>query len=343
MQISAKELSKALNGTIEGNPDVIVSRPSKIEEATEDSICFFANPKYEHYVYTTKAAIILVSNEFVPTQPVAATLIRVEDVYKSVSFLLENFAPKDNNQGEISPQAAIDSSAVIGKNVTIGPFVVIEAGAKIGDNTSLQAQVFIGKNAKVGANCTFFSGVKIYHDCEVGNDCILHANVVIGGDGFGFAPEADGTFKKVAQIGNVILEDKVEIGANSTVDRATMGSTIIRQGVKLDNLIMIAHNVEIGKNTVIAAQTGVAGSTKIGENCMIGGQVGFVGHIQVANGAKIQAQSGVARSIKKENTSLYGSPAIDYANYLRSYAVFKNLPELSKKVNTIEKGLKDKE
>lgn len=341
MQISAKELSKALNGTIEGNPDVIVSRPSKIEEATEDSICFFANPKYEHYVYTTKAAIILVSNEFVPSQPITATLIRVEDVYKSVSFLLENFAQKDDNQGEISPQAAIDPSAIIGKNVTIGPFVVIESGAEIGDNTSLQAQVFVGKNAKVGANCTFFSGVKIYHDCEVGNDCILHANVVIGGDGFGFAPEADGTFKKVAQIGNVILEDKVEIGANSTVDRATMGSTIIRQGVKLDNLIMIAHNVEIGKNTVIAAQTGVAGSTKIGENCMIGGQVGFVGHIQVANGAKIQAQSGVARSIKKENTSLYGSPAIDYANYLRSYAVFKNLPELSKKVNRLEKDLKD--
>lgn len=341
MQISAKELSKALNGTIEGNPDVIVSRPSKIEEATEDSICFFANPKYEHYVYTTKAAIILVSKEFVPSQPITATLIRVEDVYKSVSFLLENFAQKDDNQGEISPQAAIDPSAIIGKNVTIGPFVVIESGAEIGDNTSLQAQVFVGKNAKVGENCTFFSGVKIYHDCEVGNDCILHANVVIGGDGFGFAPEADGTFKKVAQIGNVILEDKVEIGANSTVDRATMGSTIIRQGVKLDNLIMIAHNVEIGRNTVIAAQTGVAGSTKIGENCMIGGQVGFVGHIQVANGAKIQAQSGVARSIKKENTSLYGSPAIDYANYLRSYAVFKNLPELSKKVNRLEKDLKD--
>jgi UDP-3-O-[3-hydroxymyristoyl] glucosamine N-acyltransferase len=221
--------------------------------------------------------------------------------------------------------------------VNIGPFVVVEEGAKIGDNTSLQAQVFVGKNAKIGENCTFFSGVKIYHDCEIGNNCVLHANVVIGGDGFGFAPEADGTFKKVAQIGNAILEDNVEVGANSTIDRATMGSTIIRQGVKLDNLIMIAHNVEIGKNTVIAAQTGVAGSTKIGENCMIGGQVGFVGHIEVANGAKIQAQSGVARSVKKENTSLYGSPAIDYANYLRSYAVFKNLPELSKEVNLLKK------
>lgn len=337
MQISAKELSQALNGTIEGNPNVMVSRPSKIEEATEDSICFFANPKYEHYVYTTKAAIILVSEDFVPSQPISATLIRVEDVYKSVSFLLENFAQKDDNKGEISSQAAIHPSVKIGDNVTIGPFVVVEEGVEIGDNTSLQAQVFVGKNAKIGENCTFFSGVKIYHDCKIGNNCILHANVVIGGDGFGFAPEADGTFKKVAQIGNVILEDQVEVGANSTIDRATMGSTIIRQGVKLDNLIMIAHNVEIGKNTVIAAQTGVAGSTKIGENCMIGGQVGFVGHIVVANGVKIQAQSGVARSVKKENTSLYGSPAIDYANYLRSYAVFKNLPDLSKEVNWLKK------
>ncbi len=339
MQISAKDLSHSLNGTIEGNPDVMVSQPSKIEEATEDSICFFANPKYEHYVYTTKAAIILVSKDFVPSQPISATLIRVEDVYKSVSFLLENFAPKEDKKGEISSQSAIHPSVKIGNNVNIGPFVVIEEGAEIGDNTSFQAQVFIGKNAKIGDNCTFFSGVKIYHDCEVGGNCILHANVVIGGDGFGFAPEADGSFKKVAQIGNVIIEDDVEVGANSTIDRATMGSTIIRQGVKLDNLIMIAHNVEIGKNTVIAAQTGVAGSTKIGENCMIGGQVGFVGHIEVANGAKIQAQSGVARSVKKENTSLYGSPAIDYANYLRSYAVFKNLPALSKEVNLLKKQM----
>ena len=336
MQISAKDLSHSLNGIIEGNPNVMVSQPSKIEEATEDSICFFANPKYEHYVYTTKAAIILVSKDFVPTQPISATLIRVEDVYKSVSFLLENFIQKVNKRNEISPQAVIHASVIIGDNVNIGPFVVVEEGAVIGDNTFLQAQVFVGKNAKIGDGCTFFSGVKIYNDCEVGNNCIFHANVVIGGDGFGFAPEADGTFKKVAQIGNVIIEDDVEIGANSTIDRATMGSTIIRQGVKLDNLIMIAHNVEIGKNTVIAAQTGVAGSTKIGESCIIGGQVGFVGHIEVANGTKVQAQSGVARSVKKEKTAIYGSPAISYANYLRSYAVFKNLPELSKKVNLLK-------
>ena len=339
MQISAKDLSLALNGTVEGNPEVIVSRPSKIEEATEDSICFFANPKYEHYVYTTKASVILVSKDFVPSQPISATLIRVEDVYKSVSFLLEKFAQKEDKQGEISPQAAIHPSAKIGNNVNIGPFVVIEKGAEIGENTSLQAQVFVGENAKIGNNCILFSGVKIYHDCEVGSNCILHANVVIGGDGFGFAPQADGSFKKVAQIGNVMIENDVEVGANSTIDRATMGSTIIRQGVKLDNLIMIAHNVEIGKNTVIAAQTGVAGSTKIGENCMIGGQVGFVGHIEVANGTKVQAQSGVARSVKKENISLYGSPAINYANYLRSYAVFKNLPALSKEVNLLKKEM----
>ncbi|MEM6965839.1 MAG: UDP-3-O-(3-hydroxymyristoyl)glucosamine N-acyltransferase [Bacteroidota bacterium] len=340
MQISAKELSQLLNGTIEGDPHVVVSRPSKIEEATPDTICFYANPKYEHYVYTTEAAIILVSKDFQPTQPIKATLIRVEDVYQSVSFLLENFAPDAHPEAEVSDQAAIHPTAIIGKNVTIGPFVVIEAGAKIGDHTILQAQNFVGKNTTIGASCIIYAGAKIHHECRIGDHCILHANVVIGGDGFGFAPQEDGSFKKIAQIGNVILEDHVEVGANTTIDRATMGSTIIRQGVKLDNLIMIAHNVDIGANTVVAAQAGIAGSTKIGENCMIGGQAGFVGHIEVADGAKVQAQSGVARSIKKTNTAVYGSPALPYADFLRAYAVFKNLPKLSKEVQLLKKQLK---
>jgi len=337
MQISAKELSQLLNGTLEGDPNVLVSQPSKIEEATKDSICFFANPKYEHYVYSTEASIILVSNDFKPSQPVKATMIRVADVYKSVSFLLENFAQKNNGQAEVSAQAAIHPSAKLGENVAIGPFVVIEEGAVIGDNCSIQAQVFIGKNAKIGNDVIVEPGVKIYHECLVGNHCILHANVVIGSDGFGFAPEEDGTFKKIAQIGNVILEDHVEVGANTTIDRATMGSTIIRQGVKLDNLIMIAHNVEVGKNTVIAAQSGIAGSTKIGENCMVGGQVGFVGHITVADRVKVQAGTGVSRSVKEEGSTIYGYPHLPYFDYLRSYNVFKKLPQLAKDVDMLKK------
>jgi len=337
MQISAKELSQLLNGTIEGDPNVLVSQPSKIEEATKDSICFFANPKYEHYVYSTEASIILVSNDFKPSEPVKATMIRVEDVYKSVSFLLENFAQKNNGKAEVSAQASVHTSAKLGENVSIGPFVVIEEGVEIGDNCSIQAQVFIGKNAKLGNDILVEPGAKIYHECVIGNHCILHANVVIGSDGFGFAPEEDGTFKKIAQIGNVVLESHVEVGSNTTIDRATMGSTIIRQGVKLDNLIMIAHNVEIGKNTVIAAQSGVAGSTKIGESCMIGGQVGFVGHITVADGVKVQAGTGVSRSVKEEGSTIYGYPHLPYFDYLRSYNIFKKLPQLAKDVDMLKK------
>lgn len=337
MQISAKELSQLLNGTVEGDPDVLVSQPSKIEEATKDSICFFANPKYEHYVYSTEASIILVSNDFKPSQAVKATMIRVEDVYKSVSFLLEKFAQKNYGQAEISAQASVHPSAKLGENVSVGPFVVIGEGAEIGDNCSIQAQVFIGKNAKLGNDILVEPGVKIYHECVIGDHCILHANVVIGSDGFGFAPEEDGTFKKIAQIGNVVLENHVEVGANTTIDRATMGSTIIRQGVKLDNLIMIAHNVEIGKNTVIAAQSGVAGSTKIGESCMVGGQVGFVGHITVADGVKVQAGTGVSRSVKEEGSTIYGYPHLPYFDYLRSYNIFKKLPQLAKDVDMLKK------
>lgn len=339
MQITAKELSLLLNGEVEGDPNVVVSKPSKIEEATPDSICFYANPKYEHYIYTTDAAIILVSKDFEPTQAVKATLIRVEDVYKSVSFLLENFAQKNNQEATISTQASIHPTAKIGKEVSIGPFVVIEEGVEIGDHCNLHSQVFIGKKSKIGNQVVIEPGVKIYHECEVGDNCILHANVVIGSDGFGFAPQEDGTFKKIAQIGNVILEDNVEIGANTTIDRATMGSTIIRKGVKLDNLIMIAHNVEVGKNTVIAAQTGIAGSTKIGENCMIGGQVGIAGHIKIGNGVKVQAGSGINKNIKA-GTSIYGYPALPYFDYLRSYAIFKKLPDLAKEVELLKKESK---
>lgn len=343
MQISAKELSALLNGTLEGNPDVMVTGPSKIEEGIPGTLTFLANPKYEAYVYTTKASVLLCGNDFVPSRPLAATIIRVENVYGSIALLLEKFASEVSSPTGISSQAFVDVTAVVGEGSSVGHFSVIEKNAVIGKNCTIHAQVFVGENVIIGDNVTLHSGVKIYHNCRLGNNITLHSNVVIGADGFGFAPQEDGTYKKVAQIGNVVIEDDVEIGSNTTVDRATMGSTYIRKGVKLDNLIMVAHNVEIGENTVIAAQTGIAGSTKIGRNCMIGGQVGIVGHILIADRTKIQAQSGIARTIKEPDTAWYGSPAIDYADFLKAQVVFKKLPELQKRIQELEKALKAQE
>ncbi|MBL7831228.1 MAG: UDP-3-O-(3-hydroxymyristoyl)glucosamine N-acyltransferase [Saprospiraceae bacterium] len=337
MQITARELCALLNGKLEGNPDVVVSGPSKIEEGQPGTLTFLANPKYEHFVYTTKASILLAGEDFTPTQPISATIIRVENVYACVALLLDKFGSEITQQTGISKQAFVDSSAEIGEGTSIGHFTVVDKQAKIGKNCTIYPQVFIGEDVTIGDNVTLHSGVKIYHKCQLGNNIVLHSNVVIGADGFGFAPQEDGTYKKVAQIGNVLIEDNVEIGSNTTVDRATMGSTYIRRGVKLDNLIMIAHNVEIGENTVIAAQTGIAGSTRIGKNCMIGGQVGIVGHIQIADRTKIQAQSGISRTIKDPDTAWYGSPAIDYGDFLKAQVVFKKLPELQKKINELEK------
>ncbi len=341
MIITAKELSKILYGSVEGDPNVIVDRPSKIEEGGKGTISFLANPKYESYAYTTTASIILVSKDFKPAKPISATLIRVEDVYSCVALLLDKFGNKvEVSQEGISDQAFVHPDAQIGNNVSIGLFSIIENGASVGSNCTIYPQVYIGRNVTMGKNVTLHPGVKIYHDCVIGDNCILHSNVVIGSDGFGFAPTEDGSFKKIPQLGNVVLEKEVEVGANTVIDRATIGTTIIKEGVKLDNLIQIAHNVEVGQNTVIAAQTGIAGSTKVGENCMIGGQVGIVGHITVANGTKVQAQSGIASKVKTENTSLFGSPAIPYSNYLRSYTGFKQLPDLIKKINDLEKQVK---
>lgn len=341
MIITAEELSKILSGSVEGDPNVKVDRPSKIEEGGEGTISFLANPKYESYAYTTTASIILVSKDFQPAKPISATLIRVEDVYACVALLLDKFGNKvDVNQEGISDQAFVHPDAKIGNNISIGLFSIIEKGADVGSNATIYPQVYIGRNVKIGKNVVLHPGVKIYHDCIIGDNCIIHSNVVIGSDGFGFAPTEDGSFKKIPQLGNVILENNVEIGANTVVDRATMGHTIIKEGVKLDNLIQIAHNVEVGQNTVIAAQTGIAGSTKVGENCRIGGQVGIVGHINVANGTKVQAQSGIASNVKKEDTTLFGSPALSYSHYLRSYTGFKQLPDLIKKINALEKQVK---
>lgn len=344
MEFTAKIISDLVGGTIEGNPDVIIRQPAKIEEAGEGSITFLANKKYEQYAYSTKAAALLVGLDFQPKQPIAATLIRVENVYETVRFLLEKFnttqTPKPSNTANLASGTFIHETATIGEGSHIGTFSCIEANVKIGKNTTIAPQVFVGAGAEIGDNVILYAGVKIQKGCKIGNNCIIHSNAVIGADGFGFLPQEDGSYKKMPQVGIVILEDNVEVGANATIDRATMGATIIKSGAKLDNLIMIAHNVEIGENTVVAAQAGIAGSTKVGQNCIVGGQVGIVGHISVADGSKIQAQSGIAKPIKTPNKAWYGSPAFDYSSFLRSQVYFQKLPELEKRIRELEKIIK---
>ena len=339
MQISATELSQLLDGIVEGDPTVIVSAPSKIEEGTPGTISFLANPKYESYAYQTQASILLVSKNFQPSHPITATLIRVENVYAAITFLLEKFSQEHQPAAGVATQAAIHEDVTLGAKTSIGIYSVIESGVSIGADTIVYPQVYIGKDVKIGKNVVLYPGVKIYHGCEIGDHCILHANVIIGSDGFGFLADKEGNFKKIPQIGNVILENNVEIGANTVIDRATMGSTVLKAGVKLDNLIQVAHNVEIGENTAIAAQAGIAGSTKIGKNCLIGGQAGFVGHIKVADGSKVQAQSGVAASITEPEKAVYGSPALPYKDYLKAYAVFKQLPAINRQIRALEREI----
>ena len=341
MQIAAKEIAHMLDGILEGDSEVLVSKPGRIEEGGSGTLTFLANPKYESFAYTTPAAVLLAPKDFKPSRPIAASaLIRVNDVYDAMRQLMEKYAGSVRPPDCIASSACVHETAALGRNVSIGNFTVVDENARIGSGTVLHPQVFIGKQVKIGENCILFPGVKIFHDCKIGDNCILHANVVIGSDGFGFVPQPNGSYLKLPQLGNVVIEDNVEIGANTTIDRATMGSTIIRQGVKLDNLIMVAHNVEIGENTVVAAQAGFAGSAKIGKNCRIGGQTGFVGHISVADGTQVQAQSGVAAPVIEPGTALYGSPALPYNDYLRSYAVFKKLPGFYKKINELEKKLR---
>ncbi len=337
MQVKAKELALLLNGQVEGDPEVEVSNPSKIEEGRPGTITFLGNLKYESHLYSTNASIVLVNKDFVPKEAIQATLIRVEDVYSAIALLLEKFQPSNTAPPEIASNAFVDESAKVGEGVSVGSFAVVEAEAEIGNHSRIYPQVYIGKNVTIGSHVTLYPGVRIMDQCVIGDHCILHANVVIGSDGFGFAPQEDGRYKKIAQIGNVVLEDHVEVGANTCIDRATMGSTIIRSGVKLDNLIQIAHNAEVGANTVIAAQTGIAGSTKIGSSCMIGGQVGFVGHITIADGTRIQAQTGVASSIKEPGQAWFGTPAIKWKDYIKSYGVFKRLSQLDKELNQLTK------
>ncbi|CAM1348168.1 UDP-3-O-(3-hydroxymyristoyl)glucosamine N-acyltransferase [Tenacibaculum crassostreae] len=338
MKFTAKQIADILEGEIEGNPEAEVSKLSKIEEGTEGSLTFLSNPKYNPYIYTTKATVAIVNKSFVPEKEIKVTLIKVENAYKSFSRLLEFYNEvKNNKTGRENPNF-IAESAVIGDNEYVGAYAYIGENVVIGNNVKIYPSSYIGDNVVIGDNTVIFAGVKIYSETVIGKNCKIHSGVVVGSDGFGFAPDENGEYKAVPQIGNVIIEDNVDIGASSTIDRATLGSTIIRKGVKLDNQIQIAHNVEIGKNTVIASQTGIAGSTKIGENCMIGGQVGIVGHITIGNNVKIQAQSGIGKSLK-DGEVVQGTPAFGYSDYSKSYVYFKNLPKLASTVNRIEKEL----
>jgi UDP-3-O-[3-hydroxymyristoyl] glucosamine N-acyltransferase len=340
MEFTAAQIAALINGRVEGNPDVAVASFGKIEEAGAGQLSFLANPKYEDYLYSTAASIVIVNESLTLRQPLSASLIRVADAYSAFATLLTKYQALMAQQlvgieqpSYIAPTAKIGPQVYIGAFAYIGEYAVIEEGAKIYPHT------FVGRNVRIGAHSTLHAGVKIYHECVLGAHVTVHAGSVIGSDGFGFAPQADGTFKKVPQIGNVVIEDYVEVGANASIDRATIGSTLIKKGAKLDNLIQIAHNVEVGESTVIAAQAGVSGSTKIGKGVMIGGQAGIVGHITIADGSKINAQSGVSKSIKSPNTAVTGSPAFDYTSALRSQALSRNLPDLEKRIKELEQQI----
>lgn len=341
MKITTGEIATIVEGTIDGDPDVVIHGPSPIEEGKPGTVSFLSNPKYEQFLYSTNASAVLVHEDFSPAMKINPSLIRVKDVGISIAKLFEHFSTRAEKPHHISKDAYIDEEAIISPNISIGMFSVISKGAEIGSGSVIHSQVFIGENVKLGKNVILYPGVKIYNDSIIGNNCIFHSNVVIGSDGFGFRKDASGNYEKIPHLGKVIIGDDVEIGSNSTVDRGTIGDTIIKKGVKLDNLVQIAHNAEVGENTVMAAQSGVAGSSKVGKNCVIGGQVGIIGHLKVADGTMIQGQSGVTKNIKEENTKLYGTPAISYQKYLKSYAHFKTLPDLAKQLKTLQEEMDD--
>ncbi|HET6769110.1 MAG TPA: UDP-3-O-(3-hydroxymyristoyl)glucosamine N-acyltransferase [Chitinophagaceae bacterium] len=336
MTFSAQQIATLVNGKTEGDANASVNSFGKIEEAQHGQLAFLANPKYEEYLYSTKASVIIINESLELKQPISATLIRVPDAYTAFAKLLSTYQQMMQQQlTGVQQPVYISSSASYGQNVFIGAFTYLGENVELGNGTKVYPNVYLGDNVKIGDNSIIHAGVKIYHNCMIGNNVIIHAGAVIGSDGFGFAPQADGSFQKVPQIGNVVIENNVEIGANATIDRATIGSTIIRSGAKLDNLIQIAHNVEIGNSTVVAAQTGISGSTKVGKGVMIGGQVGIVGHINIGDGAKINAQSGVSKSVEA-GKAVTGSPAHDYTSALRSQAISRKLPELEKRIKELE-------
>jgi UDP-3-O-[3-hydroxymyristoyl] glucosamine N-acyltransferase len=336
LEFTASQIAGILEGEVEGNPEIAVHKLAKIEEGEEGSLTFLANPKYTQYIYSTEASITIVNKDFVPEQALTTTLIKVKDAYKSFSKLLEYYNQVKFNKSGIEAPVFMSDSAVYGMDFYMGAFSYLGNEVRIGNNVKVFPNVYIGDNVRIGDNVIVFAGAKIYSETIIGNNCVIHSGAILGADGFGFAPNTNGEYSKIPQTGNVILEDNVDVGAGTTIDRATLGSTILRKGVKLDNQIQIAHNVEIGENTVIAAQTGIAGSAKIGKNCMIGGQVGIVGHIIIGNRVKIQAQSGIGRNIKDDEV-LQGSPALNYGDFNKSYVHFKNLPRIVNRISDLEK------
>jgi UDP-3-O-[3-hydroxymyristoyl] glucosamine N-acyltransferase len=340
MKFKASQIAGILNGEVVGDEHVEVSKLSKIEEGTKGSLTFLANPKYTSYIYKTQASVTIVNADFVVEHPITTTLIKVEDAYKAFSTLLEYYNQVKMSKTGIEQPVFISESAKYPEDVYLGAFSYLGENVVLGKNVKIYPNVYIGDNVAIGDNTVVFAGAKIYSESVIGSNCLIHSGVILGADGFGFTPNEKGEYKKVPQTGNVIIEDNVDIGAGTTIDRATLGATIIRKGVKLDNQIQIAHNVEIGKNTVIAAQTGIAGSTKIGESCQIGGQVGIAGHLNIGNNVRIQAQSGIGRNVKG-NETLQGSPAFNYGDFNKSYVHFKNLPGTMQRFNDIEKQLKN--
>ena len=340
MQLTAAQIAVLVNGKVDGNADIAVASFGKIEEAQQGQLAFLANPKYNDFLYTTKASIIIVNDTQEFKQPITATLIKVPDAYSAFATLLDKYQQIQQQLTGIQQPVYIDATAKIGDNVFIGAFAYIGKNVVVGDGTKIYPSTFIGDNVTIAQHTILHPGVKIYHDCIIGSKVTIHAGSVIGADGFGFAPQADGSFKKVPQIGNVLIEDNVEIGSNSCIDRATIGSTIIKSGAKLDNLLQIAHNVEVGNNTVIAAQTGVSGSTKIGNNVMIGGQAGLAGHLIIGDGAKINAQTGVGKAVKP-GTSVTGTPFDEFSKYMRNQAFVRSLPQMEKRLKELEALVKE--
>jgi len=340
MQFTAKEIGALLKGTVEGDDSVAVSQLAKIEEATAGSLTFLSNPKYESYLYTTDASIVIVNNDYQLTSAVKPTLIRVENAYSSMTVLLDLYTKIRLGKTGIEQPSFIHPTAKIGENAYIGAFAYIGPDVVIGNDCKIYPHTYIGDGVTIGDNSLLFAGVKVYFDCKLGNNTVIHSGAVIGSDGFGFAPQADGTYNKISQTGNVILEDNVEVGANTTIDRATMGSTIIRKGTKIDNLVQIAHNVEIGRNTVVAGQAGISGSTKIGDQVMVGGQVGISGHLYIANGTQLSAQTGINSSIKQEGQVWGGTPYMPFKDYLKAHSKLRRLPDIDKKVDELDKAIK---
>ncbi len=339
MEFTAQQISQLINGEIEGNPQAIVRDVSKIEEGKPETLTFLANPKYAPYIYTTEASVVIVNKAFSPEQPIKATLIKVDDAYQALAKLLQMYQASLPRKTGIEQPSFINASAQMGDFVYVGAFSYIGENVKIGNNVQIYPQVYVGDNVEIKDNTIIYPGAKIYKGCKIGANCVIHSGAVIGSDGFGFAPDASGRFEKIPQIGIVIIEDDVEVGSNTTLDRGTMGATLIRKGVKLDNLIMIAHNVEVGENTVMAAQCGIAGSTKIGKNVMFGGQVGIAGHLKIADGVKAAAQTGVGGNIKEDGMVIMGSPAFQAMQYNKAYVVFRNLPDLKNRIEKLEKAI----